>query len=172
MIIIYSLSSLLMGVLIGLLWSIRTFPKREVNRLYSEFKNVENKRYGQWKHFRNKVDHNLKIIVKPNCETLYSTTFIDLKSGGFKLTVPSSELYFSACFLNENTDVIKTITNEHLNVSDNTTLLFSTDKNDEANFIPSGLLWLIIRFGIPADGSIEKVHQQQNELLIERINVN
>ena len=172
MIVIYIIAALITGGISGLLWSIRTFPKREVNRLYSEFKNVENKLDGRWKHYRKKVDHHEKIIVKPNCETLYSTTFMDLKSGGFKLTLPTAELYFSVCFLNEKTDVLKTITNEHLHASDKTVFLFSTDKNDEANFIPTGLTWLIVRFGIPTDGNLEAVHKQQNELFIERINVN
>ena len=80
--IIITFAFLLIGFLAGLIILTQVFPIWEVKRLQKKLAK-EGYDFGKWKHFRELVDHNVKVIVKPNCETLYSSIFIQPSLGTF-----------------------------------------------------------------------------------------
>jgi hypothetical protein len=168
MTVIVSLLALILGAIGGLFFAIKSYPGREVKRLIREFRFNEKKEFGEWLHYRTKATHELRIIVKPNCETLYSSTFIDAK-GSYLFTLPTIDQYFSIVFINVKTDVVGCITNRELSSKTVvvTTELHIQEKN--ALKIPEGLTWMIARFGIRSADELQLVHQQQDELKIDKI---
>jgi hypothetical protein len=156
---------ILLGLILGLLFSIKTFPYREIRRLYHIFKSKEKKQESEWLHYRDKVDHNYRDVVKPNCETLYSSTFVNA-SGSYSLSVPATKSYFSITFLNSDTDVLGYVTNEDLHYGQ--LVLTTTSHNPKPGVIPlpAGLTWIVARLGMPEEEDLEAVHQWQNQLKI------
>ncbi len=152
--------------IIGIVYSIRTYPKREVAQLFETFLK-EGYKISEWKHFRELVDHHVKYIVKPNCETLYSSTFIRLENDNYKLTIPQVSEYFSVSFLNIDTDVIAYITNLQLNKSLPTSFVLSNkpnNKGDNEIILNTNLCWIIVRYGIPSADRIHEIHELQNNI--------
>ena len=167
MIIVYILITLILGFVLGFMMSARSFPSREVIRLLRTFKK-EGFNEGEWKHYRELVDHNLKVIVKPNCETLYSTTFIDMKKGEYRLDVPASSEYFSVCFLNQKTETRAIITNQEISESEGSHFVLCTTPKNRNNEIEldKGICWIIVRFGLESEDALEKIHALQDQLKI------
>lgn len=173
MIFIIYISVFLFGCTTGLIIAIVTYPRREVKNLYRSFID-EGKQMGELKHFRDIVDHNVKIIVKPNCETLYSTTFIDLIKNNYLLKIPQTSEHFSVCFLNSNTDTIGYITNKNLLPHESTEFILSKNiksinKSENLISLNTDMCWIIIRYGIPSSKPIEEVHSLQNGIILTSI---
>ena len=167
MIAVYVLITILLGFVIGFLMAARRFPSSEVRRLMKTFTS-EGFEQGQWKHFRDLVDHNLQVIVKPNCETLYSTTFINLNQGDFELVVPPSSEYFSVCFLNQKTETTQIITNKDISNTDQTRFILTANPNgqDSSVNLGSGICWIIARFGLNSASDLQQIHSLQDQLKI------
>ena len=163
--------ALILGLIAGISIGIITFPKREVKRLIREFKVKHHLSKGEFLHFSEKVDHTLEVIVKPNCETLYSTTFIS-KEKDYFLKIPSTDNYFSVAFLDEQTHVLGYITNEDLDKETTTSIVlsFNRDVNSENKvfYIDAKMCWVIVRYGQDSNGELEQARNMQKEIqLIE-----
>ena len=152
----------LLGLLFGFILAIRTYPRREVNKIYRSFKK-ENNKEGEWVHFREKIDYNFRLIVKPNCETLYSSTFINLCDHNYKLVVPKLSDYFSITFINFQTEVLGYITNKDLNIDQQTEFIISKDKYN------CNLCWIIVRYGLTND-NFNEIHDLQNNISLVKLN--
>ena len=171
--IIITFAFLLIGFLAGLIILTQVFPIWEVKRLQKKLAK-EGYDFGKWKHFRELVDHNVKVIVKPNCETLYSSIFIQPSLGPFCLIIPPVSGYFCITFLNKNTDVLSYITNKDISDMDQTTfnIIFS-EKNQSVKenniYLKSNLCWIIARFGIRANEDVKLIHNLQNNLILNKL---
>jgi hypothetical protein len=169
--VIIILSFVIVGFVLGLIVAIRTFPRREINRLYKEFQTVEKLIDGEFKHYSDKVDHTIRVIVKPNCETLYSTTFLNNPKGIYHLTVPETQNYFSVAFLNENTDVLGYITNENLSKHGASELKIGFDQSNTNVDIQmtAKICWIIIRYGVNNDQELIEARQLQQKTQLKGV---
>lgn len=174
LIILFSLLSLFSGITAGIIISLFCYPGWEVKRLISKQKK-EGYLFGEWNHIKTLVDHNLKVIVKPNCETLYSVSFIRKKDGPYILIMPAFDMYFSFAFLNRNTDVIGHITNRDANRNaDNKFLISFSEKEISEIKLPgirldSKVIWIIGRFEIKKPEDIQLVNKIQDGIHLIRL---
>jgi len=173
-IILYCLISLLSGLITGLIISVLYYPKWEVKKILKQQKK-EGFKFGEWNHFKTLVDHNFKDIVKPNCETLYSVSFIQRKDGPYILQMPPFDSYFSFAFLNNNTDVLGYITNRDANEKMNSLFLISYDKKEfESLKLPgiildSKICWIIGRFAVNNPAEISLINKTQNSVQLTKL---
>jgi len=167
------LAFLATGFCAGLIVSIQLYPTMEVKRMFRAFKR-EGYLTGDWKHFGEVVDHNIRVIVKPNCETLYSTTFIKPSDTAYSLLIPPYPEYFSIAFLDTNTDVLGYITNKDILPEETIRFIINRTNhlkpnNENTIIVDSDLCWVIARFGIPGNGDLTSVHTMQNNLILKKI---
>lgn len=60
-----------------------------------------------WRHTANLVDHKYRGVTTPNCDTLYSGSWLDLAAGPVLIEVPETDLpYWSIAAMDLNTDNI------------------------------------------------------------------
>ena len=176
MIILIYISVFTLGAILGLTIAIRSYPNREVRKVYKAFIEDEKKENGQWLHFTEVVDHSFRVIVKPNCETLYSSTFIKLTENSYELIVPEISEYFSINFLNSDTDIIGTITNQDVNSEKPTSILLTNqslkvNENYPVLNLDTDLCWVIVRYGVPSINRINEVHAIQNKITLKPIKI-
>ena len=167
--ILHIVLSLTGGVFAGLVYSLFTYPSGEVRKVLKEQVKMGYK-YGQWNHFRELVDHNFKKVVKPNCETLYSTAFIRRKDGPYILEMPEFDSYFGFTFININTDIMGYITNRDTGRQKVHRFIISYTGDDinepgmQGITIDSDICWIIGRYEINSPGDIKKVEPVQDSL--------
>ncbi|MFN8256233.1 MAG: DUF1254 domain-containing protein [Bacteroidales bacterium] len=166
--ILIAILSILPGFIIGLVVSVYRFPQKEVLRLYRIFNKNRLNLNSYWMHYRNVMDHTSRLIVKPNCETLYSTSFIELDKCSYQLKIPEVKDYFSVAFLNKNTEVLGYITNKELNKAGETYFILSNKKKNHLNnkylFLDTSLCWIIVRFGFSSTEAIKNVNKLQDQI--------
>lgn len=173
-IILFCLLALIVGLICGLVISVFHYPKWEVRKVLKHMQK-DGYKLGAWHHVKEFVDHHVKVIVKPNCETLYSLAFISRKDGPYVLKMPVFENYYSFAFLNENTDVMGYFTNNDKSSKHNGEFLIYYDNIDMVDLdlpklkIDSKLCWIIGRFGIEKTEDIVKVNQLQDQLQLIKL---
>lgn len=157
--------SLLAGFITGMIICLKFYPTWALDKIYDQFTG-EGFTLGQWKHYKDYADHTLRLVPKPNCETLYSGVFIHRKNGPCILHMPPFENYFSFVFISHKTDVLGYFTNRDAENGKESRLLVYFDDKDkyrpEFRDIPNAikldtdLCWIIGRFGI--DGPAQLAH--------------
>jgi hypothetical protein len=173
-IIAFSLLSLFAGISAGTIISVIYYPMLEVSKLIKK-QRKEGFLSGQWNHFKNLANHHLKVIVKPNCETLYSISFIHKNDGPYILRMPAFDSYFSFAFLNMNTDVLGYITNrDAIENKDNTFIIYYDEKEiSDVLFhgikLNSKICWIIGRFEIKSPEEIRKVNKIQDAICLIKL---
>jgi hypothetical protein len=173
-VIAFSLLSFLAGISAGIVISVIYYPTWEVSKLIKK-QRKEGFAFGEWNHLKKLVDHHLRVIVKPNCETLYSTSFIKKKDGPYILKMPAFDSYFSFAFLNRNTDVLGYITNrDSIENKDNTFIIYYNEKEiSDIKFrgikLNSKICWIIGRFEIKRPEEIQKVNKIQDAICLIKL---
>lgn len=160
------LLALLSGLLTGLVLSVFFYPKWEMIRLLRHQKK-QGYSFGAWNHLKILADHHMRIIVKPNCETLYSSCFIRRYDGPYVLRMPAFDAYYSFAFLNMNTDVTGYITNrdarEH--VPNEFIIAYTPEDMQRTNLqgirLNNRISWIIGRFEIKNPEDVTRVNQVQ-----------
>lgn len=62
-------------------------------------------RYNRVLHRRTLADHTMRAVTTPNCDTVYSSAYLDLTNGPVLTTLPTlHDRYFSIAFMNAYTD--------------------------------------------------------------------
>jgi hypothetical protein len=174
LIILFSLLSFFTGITAGILISLIYYPKWEINKLIRQ-QRKEGYSFGEWNHFKNLADHNIRVVVKPNCETLYSISFIRRKDGPYILNMPRFDSYFSFAFLNRNTDIQGYITNRDAAGNKGNKFLISyieqeiSDINLPGIKLNSRVSWIIGRFEIKSPGEIQEVNRIQDEICLIKL---
>ncbi|MBT7995224.1 MAG: DUF1254 domain-containing protein [Bacteroidetes bacterium] len=174
-IILLILATFLLGGIAGLFVSVLLYPKWEIQKVKRHMKK-EGIGYGEWKHVSKFVDHHTKVIVKPNCETLYSLAFIHKKDGPYKLTMPAFDTYFSFAFLDENTNVQGYFTNTDTIENKESSFLIYYDENEILDksqaciILDSKLCWIIGRFGVGSLEDIPEVNKIQEAIRLVKLN--
>ena len=164
-----SSAGFLLGVFIGALIAINRYPFWEVSKMYRTYKNRTSSK-NEWVHVYNFMDHTNHEIVKPNCDTLYSFTFINLSISNYRLCIPDIEnRYYSFSFLRNNTDVLGYINNR--NAGHNREFIITNQKdyistNRPVIKLETNLCWIIARFGVYPSEDIADVNRIQNEVTI------
>jgi hypothetical protein len=172
-IIAFSLISFFSGISAGIIISIFYYPKWEINKLIKK-QNEAGFSFGEWNHLKNLVDHHLKVIVKPNCETLYSVSFIQKKDGPYILKMPAFDSYFSFAFLNRNNDVLGYITNRDAIENKDNTFIISYGEKEISDIklrgitLNSEICWIIGRFEIKNTEEIDRVNKVQDAIRLIR----
>jgi len=165
--ILLSLLSLLLGAVSGIMISILQYPKWEVMKIFRKYKQ-DGYSFGEWNHLKELADHNMKAIVKPNCETLYSVSFIRRSDGPYILNMPAFDSYFSFAFLGMNTDVLGYITNRDAIENYDNTFIISYCAEEISDVMLPGirldcdLCWIIGRFEIKRAEDIARVNEIQD----------
>ncbi len=156
-----------LGFVTGLTVAVYQYPQREIGRLYRIFVRA-GLRHGEWKHFSELIDHNTKLVVKPNCETLYSTTFIDLRKSDYLLSIPPIDSYFSICFINHKTDVQGYVTNADVQTDSSTQFILTSNprSTERQIFLEQGKHWIIARFGILDQRAQLMIKDLQHKLVL------
>ncbi|MEN8250993.1 MAG: DUF1254 domain-containing protein [Bacteroidota bacterium] len=160
---------LLAGVIIGLIIGSFRYPSWEVKKMFKIYKS-RTTRKNEWWNIYEFANHTNHEIVKPNCDTLYSTIFINLDESDYKLKFPEMRnMYFSFTFLRSNTDVLGYINNRNA-VGKNEFIL--TNKKGISNheipvkYLNTKLCWIIARFGVSAIDNIPEINKLQKKLVI------
>lgn len=162
MIIIFSAIALLTGFLIGIVFSVLRYPLWEVKKIYRAFK-AEGYLCGEFKHFSEKVDHNVKYIVKPNCETFYSVTFLKRGPRVYRISIPPLCDYFSIAFLDMYGNLIKYILNKDISDTHETNILISICNPDSENNLNhlrldnKSMTWVIVRYATGIKDNIQGI---------------
>jgi hypothetical protein len=131
--------------------------------------------YGMWNHLRVLADHHFKVIVKPNCETLYSSCYIRKKNGPVVLRMPAFDAYFSFTFLNMNTDVMGYITNREANEHAVNHFIIAYDQEDRHKVplkgitLDTNICWVIGRFEVKKPEDIARVHDLQDGIALIKL---
>ena len=173
-IVVFSLLAFFAGIFSGMLVSVFYYPVWEVNKLIRQQKK-DGFSFGEWNHFKNLVDHHVKVIVKPNCETLYSSTFVRRKDGPYILKMPAFDAYFSFAFLNRNTDVLGYITNRDVIGNQDNIFIISYDEKEISDSklpgikLNSNICWIIGRFEIKRSEEIHRVNKLQDAIALIRL---
>lgn len=173
-IILFSFVAIVIGLMIGLIISVFHYPKWEVRKVLKHLQN-EGYRFGEWKHVKEFVDHHIKVIVKPNCETLYSLAFIQRKDGAYVLKMPAFNDYFSFAFIDENTNVLGYFTNRDVKSNEDSSFLIHSDDDEISNIsmpsikLNSKMCWIIGRFGVNKPEDIPAVNKIQDEIQLVKI---
>lgn len=173
---IYGLLSLLSGFIAGFLFTMNIYPQKELKKVLQHLVKKEGYHFGEWKHVKTFVDHHTRVVVKPNCETLYSLAFIRKKDGPYILKVPEISGYFSFTFINKSTDVCGYFTPRDVKGTGPQCFLISYDENfpDMPEFpgivIGSRLCWIIGRFGVTNPGDIPVLNKVQDSLELMKLN--
>jgi hypothetical protein len=168
------LAATIMGSLTGLLISIRFYPLWEIRKVHKHMLK-EGVKNGEWSHVKSFVDHHIKVVVKPNCETLYSLAFIHRKEGPYVLHIPAFSNYASFAFLDENTHVMGYITNKDIqHDKESTILIHYTEEEKKGLEIPaiqldSRLCWIIGRFGVQNPEEIPAINLFQENIRLRKL---
>ncbi|MBE0654097.1 MAG: DUF1254 domain-containing protein [Bacteroidales bacterium] len=168
-IILFSLISFLAGGLTGLLIYVPLYPNLEVRKILRKFL-ARGNTYGAWDHLMELADHNMKDIVKPNCETFYSVSFIRKADGPYILSMPAFDCYFSFAFLRMNTDVMGYITNRDANPASANDFIISYSKIENPGLRLSGIeldsdvTWIIGRFELTDAENLKRVNEIQGNI--------
>ena len=171
LIILLSLAS---GLVAGLLLSIRFYPEWEVRKLIRKQKRLGYP-FGVWNHMKILADHHMRLIVKPNCETLYSACFIRKKDGPYVLHMPAFDAYFSFAFLNIHTDVEGYITNSHADETrDNDFIIAWRDEDVKQSGLKGIRLagqisWIIGRFEVGGAEDVNMVNAVQEKIMLIKL---
>lgn len=168
------LFALLSGTMAGLVLSVLFYPKWEMIRLLRHQKKLGYS-FGKWNHLKVLADHDMKVIVKPNCETLYSSCFIRRKDGPYVLRMPAFNAYFSFAFLNMNTDVTGYITNRDAaeGVDNAFIISYTTEDMERTNLrgimLNNRISWIIGRFEIKGPEDVTRVNKVQEGIELVRL---
>ena len=170
MMIIYCLCAAIAGLII----TINFYPNWEIKKVL-KYLRKEGYQFGEWYHEKKLVDHHTKVVVKPNCETLYSLAFIRRKDGSYLLKMPYFDSYFSFAFLSDNSDVQGYYTNRDISYnSENSFLITYDDEEIIDSAIPhirlqSKLCWIIGRFGVNSSDQIPAVNKLQDSIQLIKL---
>ncbi|MEE4116716.1 MAG: DUF1254 domain-containing protein [Marinilabiliaceae bacterium] len=162
MIIIFCAIALLTGFLMGLGLSVLRYPLWEVKKIYSAFKK-EGYICGEFKHFSEKVDHKVKYIVKPNCETYYSVTFLKRGPRGYRINIPPLCDYFSIAFLDMYGNIIRYIRNKDISDTDETIIRLSIcnpvneSNSNNLRLENKSMTWVIVRYATSIKDNIQGI---------------
>lgn len=89
---------------------LRVYPWWEMQRVRQMSfvtKKAEPPPSNAWRHTANLVDHKYRGVTTPNCDTLYSGSWLDLVHGPVLIEVPETDLpYWSIAVMDLNTDNI------------------------------------------------------------------
>ncbi len=154
-------------------WHIYQIPAREFDRLERGFYALQD--HGEWGHFRQLVDHEFDAIVRPNNDTLYSSTFIDLSGGPLLLTLPETgDRYYSVQFMDPMTNVYEVISRrtrggaagQFAILGPNWTGGFFTEVEHVVT-APTDRTWILVRFLIDGPEDLAAVHTLQDQLSLD-----
>jgi len=148
-------------------------PRVEFERLEAGF--LENfEANGDWSHGRELVGPDFTAVVRPNNDTLYSSTFINLEDGPLILTVPETGArYYSVQFLDPMTEVYAVVSRRTHGGGGGTYAIlppgYSGDAPDTDDVIeaPDNRAWVLVRFLIDGEHDLAAVHTLQDQLSLE-----
>jgi hypothetical protein len=168
------LLSLLLGLVAGLLLSVWFYPQWEVRKLIRTQKRLGYS-FGVWNHLKMLADHHMRMIVKPNCETLYAACFIRRKDGPYVLHMPAFDAYFSFAFLNMNTDVEGYITNCDAKEHSDNDFIIAWNREDMSRSglrgirLNSRICWIIGRFELNGPDELPIVNAVQDKITLKKL---
>lgn len=173
--VLFGVLFLAAGSIAGLAFSLVHFPTWEFKRVLREFRD-EGFDFGSFKHFKDYADHTLRIVPKPNCETLYSGAFIRKQDGPCVLSMPPFDAYFSFVFISSKTDVMGYFTNRDVKPDEEGRILVYFDDRDRHRpeykditasiKIDTDMCWIIGRFGIDGPDQLGHVNRVQDAIRI------
>lgn len=171
--ILYITLSLFAGFIAGMIICLKNYPTWAFDKIYKQFKE-EGFDLGQWKHYKDYADHTLRLVPKPNCETLYSGAFISRNDGPCVLSMPAFENYFSFVFISRKTNVLGYFTNRDAKEGEDSRVLVyfeDKDKNcpefkdmENAIKLDTDMCWIIGRFGIDGPDQLAHVNSIQETI--------
>lgn len=174
LIILSCLAATFLGAVCGLILSIHYYPAWQVRKVRRHLQK-DGIQYGEWNHVYEFVDHHVKVIVKPNCETLYSLSFIHRDDGPYVIRMPSFRNYFSFAFLDRNADVIGYFTNDDVEEDKSTDfLVYYNDDQSKGVQLPSlkldsKICWIIGRFGVNNEEEIPAINKLQDDIQLIKL---
>jgi len=120
-------------------------------------------------HIQNFPDHNFRQVIRPNCDTLYSTAWIDLSPEPLILSVPDTKgRYYVMPFMDAWTNVFATIGSRTTGTGPGNYLIAGPQWQGEipidvkAIRSPTNMTWLIGRIQANGEADFPRVHKLQN----------
>lgn len=153
---------------------VHNMPRAEFARL--ERAHLAASDYGEWRHGRALVDHTFAEVVRPNNDTLYSSSFIDLsESGPLILSLPEmGERYYSVQFLDPMTEVYAVISRQtHDGVGGVFEVVRQGSEFDPGEayahtiVAPSNRSWVLVRILVDDEDDLAAVHALQDQITLE-----
>ncbi len=151
-------------------WHIYNVPRVEFERLEAGFSEDFNTQ-GAWSHGRELVGPGFTAVVRPNNDTLYSSTFIDLSNGPVLLTVPETgERYYSVQFMDPMTEVYGVISRRTHGGGGGTYAILppgysgTIPQADDVIEAPNRRAWVLVRYLIDGPEDLPAVHALQDGL--------
>lgn len=130
----------------------------------------------EWLHSPGLIDHKHRGVTTPNCDTLYSSAWLDLSVGPVLIQVPKTDLsYWSVAVMDLNTDNIAMMGSLH-----GSTQALLVCHQSYAGALPQGLegvpcvrsqsqvVWLLARFLIGTDALLAQAQTVQAGLRLSR----
>ncbi len=162
------LVSILLGVFVGTIAWVVYFPHMEVWQTINQFEK-ENGGANKLVHRKQLVGPDFDAIVKPNNDTLYSLTSLNLSNGPLVFTMPpTGERYWSMQFMALSTDVDGLVGRRTHGGKGQTFLLVdenwrgSTTDDLEIIRLPSKRYWMLARVLVTGEADLDNVYAVQD----------
>lgn len=167
--VLVAIALVLFSFAAGLFVRLQVYPQQQFARLYDGI--VERAGApGIWIHRDTLIEHEFRDIVKPNVDTLYSTTVLDLRDTDYDLEVSGSTRYWSVQMSQENTDVFGYVGSRTHGYGVAVTTRITRDPGiavgSDAILAPSDKVWLLARFEVEGPTDVERVRTQQQALRV------
>ena len=167
------LVSMVLGLFIGTVAWVTFFPHKEVWRTIKHFEE-ENGGANKLIHRRDLVGPEFDAIVKPNNDTLYSLTSLDLSKGPLVFSMPpTGERYWSMQFMALSTDVDGLVGRRTHGGAGQKFLLVNknwqgsvTDDNLEIIRLPSKRYWMLARVLVDGEADLGNVYIVQDGMAL------
>lgn len=167
------LISMVLGILIGTVTWVIYFPHMEVLQTIESLE-AENGGANKLVHRRQLVGPEFDAIVKPNNDTLYSLTSLDLSNGPLIFTMPpTGERYWSMQFMGLSTDVDGLVGRRTHGGEGQKFLLAGknwqgsvTDEDLEIIRLPSKRYWMLARVLVDGEADLENVYAVQDGMTL------
>lgn len=128
--------------------------------------------WGKLYHMRELATSKVRDVVKPNRDTLYSSTVIDLHNGPVVVYVPAYDKYWNVQMMDNRSDVFGYLgSRTHGTGRDTSALIVPPGFTGGSAHLPmieatSNRIWLVYRFLVTSDEDIAVVRKVQDQLTL------
>jgi len=126
--------------------------------------------WGKFYHMRELATSKVRDVAKPNRDTLYSSTVIDLRNGPVVVYVPAYDKYWNVQMMDNRSDVFGYLgSRTHGTGHATTALIVPPGFSGESAGLPtieatSNKIWLVYRFLVTTEDDIVGARKVQDQL--------